>query len=82
MFRRSLIGKSLIASTAMISIGVLMSDVADAQPAEPGNTWNLELKDGCKVAIKLRPDLAPKMVERVKTLTKPRASTTARRSIA
>lgn len=46
-----------------------MSDVADAQPAEPGTMWNLELKDGCKVSIKLRPDLAPKMVERVKTLT-------------
>ncbi len=46
-----------------------MSDAADAQPAEPGTTWNLELKDGCKVVIKLRPDLAPKMVERVKTLT-------------
>ena len=46
-----------------------MSDAADAQTAEPGTMWNLELKDGCKVAIKLRPDLAPKMVERVKTLT-------------
>lgn len=64
MFRRS-----LIATITALSIGVLMSDAADAQPAEPGNTWNLELKDGCKVAIKLRPDLAPKMVERVKTLT-------------
>lgn len=38
-------------------------------PADPANTVILELKSG-KVAIKLRPDLAPKHVERVKQLVK------------
>lgn len=33
------------------------------------NIWNIKLKDGT-VKIKLRPDLAPKHVERIKTLTK------------
>ena len=69
MFRRNLIKTTLIASFAFISLGVLMSDAADAQQTDAGNMWNLELKDGCKVVVKLRPDLAPKMVERVKTLT-------------
>ncbi len=30
----------------------------------------MDLKDNCRVTIRLRPDLAPKMVERVKTLTR------------
>jgi peptidylprolyl isomerase len=40
-----------------------------APSADPANTVILELKTG-KVAIQLRPDLAPKHVERVKTLVK------------
>jgi cyclophilin family peptidyl-prolyl cis-trans isomerase len=36
---------------------------------DPNNTIYLDLKDG-RVVIKLRPDLAPKHVEQVKTLTK------------
>ena len=36
---------------------------------DPANTLILELKTG-KVAIRLRPDLAPKHVERIKTLTR------------
>jgi peptidylprolyl isomerase len=42
---------------------------ASAQPADPANTLILELKSG-KVSIGLRPDLAPKHVERVKLLAK------------
>ena len=42
---------------------------ATAQPADPANTLVLELKSG-KVMIALRPDLAPKHVERVKLLAK------------
>jgi peptidylprolyl isomerase len=38
-----------------------------ALPADPSNTLILELKTG-KVTIRLRPDLAPKHVERVKQL--------------
>ncbi len=34
------------------------------------NLWLLDLSDGGRVTIWLRPDLAPKMVERVKTLTR------------
>ncbi len=69
MFRRTMIGRRLIASFVFAAMGVLMSDAADAQPAATGDNWILELKDSCRVVIKLRPDLAPKMVERVKTLT-------------
>jgi peptidylprolyl isomerase len=36
----------------------------------PENTWDLDLSDGGRVVIQLRPDRAPKMVERIKTLTK------------
>lgn len=38
-------------------------------PLTPDNTWNLDLSDGGRVVIQLRPDVAPKMVERIKTLT-------------
>jgi cyclophilin family peptidyl-prolyl cis-trans isomerase len=38
-------------------------------PLTADNTWNLDLSDGGRVVIQLRPDKAPKMVERVKTLT-------------
>ena len=48
-----------------------MSEAADAQqPTDLENTLYLDLKDNCRVTIRLRPDLAPKMVERVKTLTR------------
>jgi peptidylprolyl isomerase len=38
--------------------------------ADPENTWLLDLSTGGRVAIQLRPDVAPKMVERVKALTR------------
>ena len=63
MHRRNLI--------ALAAMGVLMSEAADAQQApDLENTLYMELKDNCRVTIRLRPDLAPKMVERVKTLTR------------
>jgi peptidylprolyl isomerase len=43
--------------------------VARAQAPDPQNTLVIELKTG-KVLIKLRPDLAPKHVERAKVLAK------------
>ena len=55
-----------------IAIGMTMSDItpAEAQPAlDPENTLYLDLKDG-RVVIRLRPDLAPKHVERVKILAR------------
>jgi peptidylprolyl isomerase len=49
---------------------------AAASPAQPlpttdlQNVWLLDLSTGGRVAILLRPDVAPKMVERIKTLTR------------
>jgi peptidylprolyl isomerase len=56
----------------LTAIGTLMSDAvsssADAQAAlDPQNTVYMDLKYG-RVVIRLRPDLAPKHVERVKLL--------------
>lgn len=39
-------------------------------PADPQNTWLLDLTTGGRVTIRLRPDVAPQMVERIKTLTR------------
>ena len=51
-------------------IGVVMSETGFAQPnLDPENTLYMDLKDG-RVVIQLLPDLAPKHVERVKTLTR------------
>ena len=58
--------RSLLATIAM---GTLMSETAGAQtpPLDPQNTAYMDLKDG-RVVIQMLPDLAPKHVERVKTL--------------
>jgi peptidylprolyl isomerase len=47
-------------------------DTVQALPTapDPENTWVLDLSDGGRVLIRLRPDVAPKMVDRVKTLTR------------
>jgi len=42
---------------------------AQAETLDPANTVYLDTKDG-RVVIKLRPDLAPKHVEQIKTLVK------------
>ena len=70
MLRRTLLAASLATPLMM---GTTMSD-ADAQIAlppgeDPQNTLVMDLKDG-RVLIRLRPDLAPKHVERVKMLAK------------
>ncbi|TGX54738.1 peptidylprolyl isomerase [Sphingomonas gei] len=44
--------------------------VTTAVPADPENTWVLDLSTGGRVTIRLRPDVAPKMVAQVKTLTR------------
>jgi cyclophilin family peptidyl-prolyl cis-trans isomerase len=38
--------------------------------ADPENSWILDLSTGGRVTIRLRPDVAPKMVERIKVLTR------------
>ena len=53
----------LAASLIALSAPVL------AQESDPENTLIMELEDGT-VTIRLRPDLAPKHVERLKTLTR------------
>ena len=45
---------------------------AVAPAVDPANVWLLDLSTGGRVAIQLRPDVAPKMVERVKSLTRAR----------
>ncbi len=54
----------------LVAAAVALPQAASAQaPADPQNTIVLTTKDG-PVTIRLRPDLAPKHVERIKTLTK------------
>jgi peptidylprolyl isomerase len=62
----SLVIRSLVC--AVLALFALAS-VAQAQAPDPQNTLVIELKTG-RVLIKLRPDLAPKHVERAKTLAK------------
>lgn len=61
MFRPSFFVAILACALAMASAG--------ARAASPGNTLYMDLKDG-RVVIELRPDLAPKHVQRVKQLVK------------
>jgi peptidylprolyl isomerase len=63
LLRRTLI-------TAVAALPVLAVAARAAGPAaDPENTLILTLKDG-RVVIRLRPDLAPKHVERLKTLAR------------
>lgn len=39
-------------------------------PVDPANVWVLDLSDGARVRIQLRPDVAPGHVERIKALTR------------
>jgi peptidylprolyl isomerase len=67
MFRRSLIAGAAIATL----IGeTIMSETAVAQTKlDPENTLYMDLKQG-RVVIQMFPDIAPKAVERVKTLAR------------
>ena len=56
-----------IASLILV-LGFAMAPAA-AATLDPQNTLYLQTKDG-RITIKLRPDLAPKHVERIKTLVK------------
>ena len=59
-FRR----RDLLAAAASLAVTPALAQGADAE-----NTIHLDLKDG-RVVIKLRPDLAPKHVAQIKTLTR------------
>ncbi len=39
-------------------------------PLTPEDSWNLDLSTGGRVVIQLRPDVAPRTVERIRTLTR------------
>jgi peptidylprolyl isomerase len=47
-----------------------VAKVATAVAADPENTWVLDLSTGGRVTVRLRPDVAPKMVAQIKTLTR------------
>jgi peptidylprolyl isomerase len=59
---------TLIAALAGLLLAVPLA--AQAPPAEPENILYLDLSTGGRVAIQLRPDVAPKHVERIKTLVR------------
>jgi peptidylprolyl isomerase len=63
MLRRSFIAALAIAGAASLA----PSAFAQGAKPDPKNTLAIDLKDG-RVLIALRPDLAPKHVERIKTL--------------
>jgi cyclophilin family peptidyl-prolyl cis-trans isomerase len=61
--------KTLLASLALVLLALAVPAAAQSPALDPENTLVIELKTG-KVMIQLRPDLAPKHVERVKTLAR------------
>ncbi len=58
---------SLLVATPML--GAIMSETTQAAAPDLENTLYLDLKDG-RVVIQMFPDIAPKAVERVKTLAR------------
>jgi len=60
--------KFLSAPLALMLVAVIPA-AAQETKADPQNTVYLDTKDG-RITIRLRPDLAPKHVEQIKTLTK------------
>lgn len=59
----------MLRSSLLVAILTSVLAIASARAASPENTLYLDLKDG-RVVIELRADLAPKHVQRVKTLVK------------
>jgi cyclophilin family peptidyl-prolyl cis-trans isomerase len=60
--------KLLFAPLALMLVAASPAAAQDAK-ADPQNTVFLDTKDG-RITIRLRPDLAPKHVEQIKTLTR------------
>ena len=61
---------TLLAGAAPAQVDPNAPRGAVASPDDPQNIWVLDLSTGGRVTIWLRPDVAPKMVERVKLLTR------------
>jgi len=73
-FARFLALPTLCLATTPVAAQVIEANVAGRATPPPitdkQNLWLLDLSDGGRVTIWLRPDVAPKMVERIKTLTR------------
>ena len=61
--------KTFLASLMLAFLALALPAAAQTPAPDPENTLVIELKSG-KVTIQLRPDLAPKHVERVKALAR------------
>ena len=61
--------RSLLTLVFAVTLALWQMPAASAQKGDPANTLVLQVKGG-NVVIKLRPDVAPKHVERVKQLAK------------
>jgi peptidylprolyl isomerase len=62
--------KRVFLGTCAAALGLgLTLNASTAQESDPDNTMIITLKDG-DVAVRLRPDLAPQHVERIKTLVR------------
>ncbi|HEX8217175.1 MAG TPA: peptidylprolyl isomerase [Allosphingosinicella sp.] len=48
----------------------LPADYTPPPPLAPENAWHLDISTGGRVTIQLRPDVAPRHVERIRTLTR------------
>ena len=59
-----------ILPAVVVSACLAVAGGVAAQSTDPENTLVMTLKDDCRVSIALRPDLAPKHVEQIKTLTR------------
>ncbi|MDP9137530.1 MAG: peptidylprolyl isomerase [Pseudomonadota bacterium] len=57
------LGRATAAAAALLLLA------ATAQAQDGSNKLEMMLKDGCKVTIDMRPDLAPKHVEQIRALT-------------
>lgn len=66
---RTFLAAALLALAALATQAPVSPAQAQGAKADPENTLYLQTKDG-RVTIRLRPDLAPKHVERIKILTR------------
>ena len=62
--------KEITPETVPTSVFTPVAVNAPAEIAVPENQWALDLSTGGRVIIQLRPDIAPKHVERIKELTR------------
>jgi peptidylprolyl isomerase len=61
---------ALVATPAVAQTAPAAPAPSPVAAADPANTWLLDLSTGGRVKIRLRPDVAPNTVERIKTLTR------------